>query len=114
MEFHKNFGKSVIFAIVLSILEVVGQTYIRKYYLDHPASYLYPLMTCIAYATEIVVLYFSYAYANLTVMNTLWNAVTIVLVPIIGVSVFHEKISKVGWFGILLTIIGGTLIGIER
>jgi len=112
-KFQKNFKSAIIYAIILSIVDSIGATYLRKYYLKKTTSLLYPIITAIAYASEIFILFKSYSYVNLTVMNTLWNAVQNSLIPIIGVFFFKEKVNKKGWLGIFLTIIGGILIGLE-
>ena len=109
----KNFNKTIMLAVCLSAAAAVGVTYLRKYYLEKNAPIIYLIIAGSAYLTEIFLLYYSFSYTNLTIMYTLWNAVQNSFIPIIGIMLFKEKINKIGWVGIILTIIGGLLVGLE-
>ncbi len=43
-----------------------------------------------------------------------WDALSALIVPIIGVVFFNNSINVIGWSGIILIIIGTTLLATEK
>jgi multidrug transporter EmrE-like cation transporter len=111
-----NFQYAIIFASILTALETTGQSLLRKYYLqkEKQKNFIYPLVTWIIYGLCIGTLYMSYSHASEGVMEVLWNAGTTIIIPITGLIMFGEKIKLQGWFGILLTLIGSTMLGMSQ
>jgi multidrug transporter EmrE-like cation transporter len=111
-----NFQYAIIFATILTILETIGQSFLRKFYLQKPKNknVLFPIITWLIYGLCITTLYFGYSYASEGVLEVLWNAGTNTIIPITGLLIFGENIKPIGWVGILFTLIGGTLVGISQ
>ena len=109
-----HFQYALIFASILTILETTGQTLLRKFYLQKHRNLLYPLITWVTYGLCVITLYLGYSYVSEGEMEVLWNAGTNTIIPIAGLLFFGENLNLMGWFGVLLTLIGGTLLGISQ
>tara|TARA_B100001093_G_scaffold488342_1_gene525452 strand:+ start:4505 stop:4852 length:348 start_codon:yes stop_codon:yes gene_type:complete len=109
-----KFQHGLIFAFGLTILETIGQTLLRKFYLQKDKNLLFPFITWLFYGFAVIILYISYSYVNEGEMEVLWNAGTNTIIPIAGLLFFGENLNLLGWFGVLLTLIGGTLLGISK
>lgn len=109
-----KFQYAIMFSLILTILETVGQTLLRKFYLQKNKNFLLPITTWLIYGICVITLYFGYSYVSEGFMEVLWNAGTNTLIPIAGLLFFEEGINMTGWVGILLTLIGGTMIGISK
>ena len=109
-----NFKYALIFSIILTFLETIGQTFLRKFYLQKHKNLIYPIITWLMYGLCVIMLYMGYSYVNEGVMEVLWNAGTNTVIPIVGLLLFGEDVNTIGWIGILLTLIGGSLLGISK
>ena len=76
-----------------------------KYLFVHIAAWLLYGICCIT-------LLWSYKYSDLGAIETLWDAGTSVIVPIIGYLIFNDKINITSGSGIILTCVGIYLIGL--
>ena len=109
-----NFKYALLVALILTILETIGQTILRKFYLQKQKHLMYPIITWLIYGLCVITLYIGYSYVNEGVMEVLWNAGTNTVIPIAGLLLFGETVDTTGWIGIFLTLIGGTLLGISK
>lgn len=100
-------------AVVLSLVEAFGQSQLAKFYKQSVKKYYLPLITIICYLIITYILYLSYGYANMSTVEVIWNGVTTILLPIVGIIMFNTKINLYAWFGIILTAIGCTIVGIN-
>lgn len=73
-------------------------------------NWMFPL-AALVYATQPLVFYKSLSSNSMTVMNLLWDVMSDVLVAIIGIFVFGETLSPLQWLGMVLAILGITLLG---
>lgn len=114
MFFSQKFLYGIFFALILTILETSGQSLLRKFYLNKSKNFILPLITWFIYGICVLVLYHGYNYVNEGTLEVLWNAGTNTIIPITGIILFNEKLNSLGIFGIFLTLIGGTLVGISQ
>lgn len=73
-------------------------------------NWMFPLAS-IVYATQPYFFYKSLSTDSMMVMNILWDVMSDILVVIIGVFVFGESLSPSQWIGMILAILGITLLG---
>ena len=73
-------------------------------------NWMFPLAS-IVYATQPYIFYKSISTDSMMVMNILWDVMSDILVIIIGVFVFGETLSPTQWIGMILAILGITLLG---
>jgi multidrug transporter EmrE-like cation transporter len=98
--------------VILMVLEMVGQTLLRKFFdSGYNMKYWYlPLITWLLYGVACIVLLWGYKYSDISAIETLWDASTSIAVPIIAILFFKGSISFLSGSGILMTIIGIILI----
>ena len=70
-------------------------------------------MTWLLYGICCVVLLWAYQYSDLAAVETIWDAGTSVVVPIVAILFFKSTLNLKAGIGILLTIIGIVLIAIS-
>jgi drug/metabolite transporter (DMT)-like permease len=63
------------------------------------------------YAIFPFIFYRSLSTNSMTVMNLLRDIISDVLVAVIGIFVFGETLSSLQWLGMVLAIVGITLLG---
>ncbi len=108
-------------ATALTLLETFGQSLLRKFYLanknsvaSHHKLLYYPLITWIIYGICVGLLYFSYTYGNLELIEVFWNTGTNTIIPLAGVLLFGENLTPYGWLGVGVTTIGGVILGLAQ
>ena len=104
---------------LITLSEAFGQ-YVLKLsvfknssFLGIPSRFL-PGLTWLMYGLCTIMLVNTYNYTSMAKAEVFWDAASAIIVPIIGVMAFNEDIDIVGWFGILLIIIGTIILGFEK
>jgi len=117
----KNLIKIILIAILLTIIETTGQSILRKFYILNKktvgGSYKYlwlPLITWFIYGIAIILLYLAYDLSNISLIEVFWNTGTNTIVPLAGVILFGENLTKYGWLGVIITTIGGLILGLAQ
>lgn len=82
----------ILIAILLTALELTGQSILRKFYLlnknatSESHKYLWmPLITWFIYGICVLLLYIAYYYGNIALIEVFWDTGTTLLIPIIGI-----------------------------
>ncbi len=75
---------------------------------------LYPLSTWFLYGICTVMLLDSYKYTTMGKAEVYWDALSALLVPFIGVVMFHNDINSIGWIGIIMVLVGTLLLGFSK
>ena len=73
-------------------------------------NWVFPFSS-ILYAVFPFIFYRSLSTNSMTVMNLLRDIISDVLVAVIGIFVFGETLSSLQWLGMVLAILGITLLG---
>ena len=117
----KNIVIIILLATLLTVLELTGQSLLRKFYLfnrdNKTSSYKYlwlPLITWFIYGLCVVLLYIAYYYGNIALIEVFWHTGTTIFIPIIGILFFNEGLTKYGYFGLSLTVIGAVILGLAK
>ena len=118
---EKNIVIIILLATLLTVLELTGQSLLRKFYLfnrdNKTSTYKYlwlPLITWFIYGLCIVLLYIAYYYGNIALIEVFWDTGTTIFIPIIGILFFNEGLTKYGYFGLSLTVIGAVILGLAQ
>ena len=103
---------TLIFVVILTIIEAFAQIIINKYYTTKNKNtiWYYPFVAATLYGSVAFILLKSYDYADMANMDIYWNAGSSLLIPLAGMLLFSEVITFYGWIGIILTIIGATML----
>lgn len=100
-----------ILILIITLSEALGQYLLRLYAQKNNTKYWYlPFFTWIFYAICTVLLLETYKYTTMGKAEVYWDALSAVIVPIIGILAFKEKLNFTNWFGIFLIVIGTLLV----
>jgi uncharacterized membrane protein len=118
----KNMIVIMLIAIVLTVLELTGQSLLRKFYIlnkdnNQVKKYKYlwlPFISWFIYGLCIMLLYIAYNYGNITLIEVFWDTGTTILIPVIGILFFNEGLTKYGYLGIFLNVIGALILGLAQ
>jgi multidrug transporter EmrE-like cation transporter len=71
------------------------------------------LLPMLIYSLQPVLFYMSLQYETLTVMNLLWDVVSDVLITLIGLFIFQEKIGPYKKLGVILSLFSIVLLSLN-
>jgi len=74
--------------------------------------WMFPL-SMLVYSIQPLLFYSALSLESMTVMNVLWDVMSDVIVTIIGFAVFGEILSTQQYIGIVVSLIGITLLGLH-
>ena len=109
--------------IVITLSEALGQFLLNKYHhsvIKQTAYYgplpifILPFITWLLYGICTWLLLNSYKYTTMSKAEVYWDALSALIVPIIGFLYFKEKINGVGWVGIGLIMVGTIILAFEN
>lgn len=112
----------VILITVITLSEALGQFLLSVYHhkKDKNAYYgpipvkILPIITWLLYGICTYLLYHSYKYTTMGNAEVYWDAMSALIVPIIGVIYFGNEINLVGWCGIGLIITGTFMLSLQK
>lgn len=96
----------IITGIVIS--ESIAQYCVKKS--KYPDCAHYFLFSILAYSVVCLLLYYSYDYKSMGIVNAIWSAASIIAIILVGGFFYHEKLYFYDYIGVLFTIIGIFLI----
>ena len=77
--------------VSISLLEICGQTCIRKYRQEGQTHFI--IFGVSLYLIVIALLFHSYKYHGMGIVNLLWSCLSIVMAILVGCFVFHETFN---------------------
>jgi multidrug transporter EmrE-like cation transporter len=104
-----NLGTAIILGIALC--ETLAQYFIRKYNSDI-SKYALIAGAVLLYTIIVFLLVKTYDYQKMAIANVLWNALTSILVAVVGYYAFSESLSWLQIMGFVVVIIGMGMINI--
>ncbi len=117
----KNMIVIMLISILLTVLELTGQSLLRKFYLlnkdNQVKKYKYlwlPFISWFIYGLCIMLLYIAYNYGNISLIEVFWDTGTTILIPVIGIIFFNEGLTKYGYLGIFLNAVGALILGLAQ
>lgn len=96
----------IIGGIVIS--ESIAQYCVKKSKL--PNCFHYFMFGIMAYAAVCLLLYYSYDYKPMGIVNAVWSAASIIAIIMVGSYFYHETLYAEDYIGVLLVIAGIFLI----
>jgi len=111
-----------ILIIIITLSEALGQFLLSKRYNISPKKTHYrgipvkilPLITWLLYGICTYLLLIAYKYTSMSKVEVYWDALSALVVPIIGIVFFNNSINVIGWSGIFLIIFGTGLLAAEK
>ena len=77
--------------IVISILEICGQTCIRKFRENGNKQFI--ILGIALYLTVVLLLFHSYRYHGMGIVNLLWSCLSIIMAIVVGHFIFNEEFN---------------------
>ena len=84
-----------------------------KYISTHEHHIGWIILPMIVYSLQPVLFYLSMHYETLTVMNLLWDVISDVVITMIGLLIFKEKIGPYKKVGVIFSLISIVLLSLN-
>jgi multidrug transporter EmrE-like cation transporter len=113
----------VVLIIVITLSEALGQFLLSEYHrsvIKHAVHYgpipiyVLPFITWILYGLCTWLLLKSYKYTTMGKAEVYWDALSALIVPLIGALYYKSQINVIGWLGIGLIMIGTIMVAFEK
>lgn len=96
--------------MVMASLDVVIMTLLKlKSTSALTSPYILPLTMAI-YSLEPLLFFKALSIKGMAILNILWDSISNILIAVVGVFIFGEKISLTNWLGIFLCTVGIVLV----
>jgi multidrug transporter EmrE-like cation transporter len=102
---------SIGFGLGLAATDIIAFPIVK--YVSLGARPIWLLLAVLVYSMNPIILLQSLKIEGLAVINLLWNTLSNILITVIGVYMFKEKISSIKKLGIVLSIISIGLLTYE-
>jgi multidrug transporter EmrE-like cation transporter len=100
------------YTTVMASIDLIIMTLLKLKSISALTSpYILPLTMAI-YSLQPLLFYKALSVKGMAILNVLWDATSSVLIALVGVFYFGEKISLINWLGIFLCTAGIVLVGI--
>ncbi len=103
----------ILYALGMVIMDVFIMILLKLKNLLILNNFLILPVTMIVYSMQPLLFYTALSSQGMAIINSMWNAISTVIIALIGFLVFSEKISVRNWIGIALCASGILLIGID-
>ena len=105
----KQYFGLIVFIIIISICEMIGQSCL-KYYHNNYTQYQYYFYAIMLYAVVCYLLVKTYYYQGMGLVNVLWSGISILFGLFAGAIFFKESITDLDKIGVICVITGISLI----
>ena len=100
------------FALTMASIDATMLSLI-KFISQHKTYVYWIILPMVIYCFQPVLFYFSLQYETLTVMNLFWDVISDVIITLIGLFFFHEKIGPYKRAGVILSFISIGLMSLN-
>ena len=105
-------GNFVLNIFVISLFEIAGQIFVKTYYEQDDRKLYLMFLAWLMYLGVVYFLFISYSDGNFAIANSFWNAVTTIVIAIIGWFYYKEHLNKYELTGIGFVVVGLIIIGV--
>lgn len=109
---YKMKTNSILYIIILVTIELLSVTVIKQWSISNNNIFL--TLGLLGYL--IVGGFFAYIlhiHSEMTVINSLWQVMNIILVSVIGLFIYKEKLTLIQTLGVICAVIATVLLSIE-
>jgi multidrug transporter EmrE-like cation transporter len=103
----------IILISVITLSEALGQ-YLLRLYKSFPHLWWLPYITWFLYGLCTYLLLQTYTYTTMGKAEVYWDALSAIIVPLIGIYAFNNPINLINWIGIALVCIGTLFLTIQE
>jgi len=109
-----NIGLSgILIALILAINDVFSFGMVKQIMLDNKSLY-WLIIPMVLYSLQILILYFGLKETSITVLNISWNLISNILVTIMGLYFFGEKINDLKTIALIFAVVSIVLFTIDE
>jgi multidrug transporter EmrE-like cation transporter len=105
------FGFLIGFIMALNDILSFGLT--KQFYLKKIVNKLGLILPMLLYSFQIPLFYVGLQTMNMTVLNIIWNLFSNILVTLVGIFYFHEKINGLKYVAIAFALSSLILFGLD-
>lgn len=103
-------GISYILALIMACIDVVMMGMLKLENINVlRGAWILPLAMAI-YSLQAMVFRTGLPYEGIAVLNIMWNTLSILIISLMGLFFFEEKLSPINVLGMILSIVGIILI----
>ena len=103
--------KFVLNIVIISLFELLAQIFVKTYYEQNDRKLYLIFLSWLMYLGVVYFLYRAYSGGNFAITNSFWNALTTVLVAIVGWVYYKEHLNKYELTGIGFVVVGLVILG---
>jgi drug/metabolite transporter (DMT)-like permease len=103
-------SKPLLFDFLMAGIDAVVLSLLKLFSIGSITSYVVFILAFIIYGCQPFIFYYGLRFANLTVMNLMWDLASDILIAYIGLMIFKEKISNLQKIGILFGLVSLVLL----
>jgi multidrug transporter EmrE-like cation transporter len=104
--------KSILYIVILVIVEILTVTSIKQWSIHK--NNLFIVLGLLGYlAVGCIFAYILYTHSEMTIVNSLWQILNIILITGLGLLVYKEKLTIKQYIGVFLAIISTVLLAFE-
>jgi multidrug transporter EmrE-like cation transporter len=105
----------LLIGLVLAINDIISFGITKSVYLksDIFTNKYWLIVPIILYGLQIIIFYYGLQKTSMTVLNITWNLISNILVTLLGIYYFGEKINNLKTIALCFAIVSIVLFGIE-
>ncbi len=101
----------IAFAVLLAFSDLFNLGLLKMLRTGEVIDKRWILLPIVAYAFQPLIFYFGLGHTSLTVLNLLWDVMSDVLVTLVGLFYFKEKLTHRKWIGVFLAFLAVIFLG---
>jgi multidrug transporter EmrE-like cation transporter len=102
-----------LYALYLASVDGIAMSFLKAHKLGIIKNIIVFPVAMIIYSLQPLVFYSGLSFSGMSELNILWDAMSDILVAIIGIAIFNEKITFYKITGFILCLLGIIALGID-
>jgi len=103
----------IIIGLILAIVDIISFGLTKYIYLHNNLNIAWLLIPTILYGMQIWIFYYGLRSTTMTELNIIWNILSSMLVTILGIYFFTEKLDNIKIIAVLFGIVSIILFSIN-
>ena len=105
-------SKTIVYVIILVSIELLTVTSIKKWSITKNNIYL--VLGLLGYlVVGALFAYILYVQSEMTIVNSLWQVLNIIVVSVLGLVIYKEKLTTLQYVGVFCAIIASVLLTVD-
>jgi multidrug transporter EmrE-like cation transporter len=104
---------STLIGFILAVNDIISFALIKKYYLKELTVFVGFCLPMVLYSLQIPLFYYGLRTTSMTVLNIIWNLFSNILITLMGIFYFKEKINGLKTLAIIMGISSVVLFSLD-